>query len=136
MVDVDCFKFTNDTYGHPVGDKVLVEIADRMRETVRSYDAVGRIGGDEFLIVLPGCDTEAAAYLAERIRKQLATAYLSVPDDEFFPITVSMGVASSAMGIGLDEDDLIMAADSALLRAKQMGRDRVEVRQSAFAVVM
>jgi diguanylate cyclase (GGDEF)-like protein len=136
MVDVDSFKYVNDTYGHPVGDKVLIEIAQRMRESIRSYDSAGRLGGDEFLIVLPGCDTEAAVYLAERMRKQIASVQSLNLDDEIFPTTVSMGVASTSMGIGLNAEDLILAADSALLRAKQMGRDRVEVRRSATMMVM
>ena len=136
MVDVDGLKYINDTYGHHEGDKMLIEVAQRMQENIRNYDAVGRLGGDEFLIVLPGCDTEAAVFLADRMRQRLALAQSLRPDDEMFPTTVSMGVASSSMGIGLDAQDLIIAADSALLRAKQMGRDRVEVRRSAHMMVM
>ncbi|OGO16931.1 MAG: hypothetical protein A2Z14_06010 [Chloroflexi bacterium RBG_16_48_8] len=136
MADVDCFKFVNDTFGHTMGDRLLVGIAERMRMTIRNYDAVGRFGGDEFLMVLPGCDEAAAVYLAERVRKQSDSASLILPEDDIFPITVSMGVASSSMGIGLDADELIQAADSALLRAKQMGKDRVEVRRSVQMMVM
>jgi diguanylate cyclase (GGDEF)-like protein len=88
------------------------------------------MGGDEFLIVLPECDTESALYLAERIRKNLALSNSVLPNDAF-PITASMGVAATSMGIGLDEHDLILAADSALLQAKQMGRNRVELSQSS-----
>lgn len=136
MADVDGFKFINDTFGHPVGDKVLVEIAARMRDTIRSYDAAGRFGGDEFLMVLPGCETEAAVYLAERIRKELTMSKFPLPEDDIFSISISMGIASSAMGIGLEADDLILAADSALLRAKQMGKDRIEVRRFEHMIVM
>jgi two-component system cell cycle response regulator len=136
MVDVDGFKLINDTFGHPVGDKVLIEIAAVMRESLRSYDAAGRLGGDEFLMVLPGCDTEAATYLAERVRKGLTMAHFPIPEDDIFSISISMGITSSTMGIGLDADDLILAADSALLRAKQMGKNRVEIRRSEYMVVM
>jgi two-component system cell cycle response regulator len=135
MVDVDNFKRTNDICGHPIGDKLLVEMAERMKETIRSYDAVGRLGGDEFLVVLPDCDPESALYLAERLRNQLTAASSVLPQDAF-PSTVSMGVAATSMGIGLDADDLILAADSALLRAKQLGRDRIELRQSVPSVLI
>jgi diguanylate cyclase (GGDEF)-like protein len=130
MLDLDYFKQTNDTYGHPVGDALLVELANRMQDSIRVYDAVGRIGGDEFLIVLPECDTEAALYLAERIRKNLALSNSVLPRDAF-SVTASLGVASTSMGVGLDAHDLILADDSALLQAKHRGRDRVELRQSA-----
>jgi len=136
MADVDDFKFINDSFGHPVGDRVLAEIAARMQDTLRSYDAVGRLGGDEFLMVLPGCDTEAALCLAERVRKKMALRHFPFPEDDVFSISISLGIASSSMGIGMDADDLIHAADSALLRAKQMGKDRIEVRRSEHMVVM
>lgn len=136
MADVDDFKFINDSFGHPVGDRVLAEIAARMQDTLRSYDAVGRLGGDEFLMVLPGCDTEAALCLAERVRNKMALRHFPFPEDDIFSISISLGIASSSMGIGLDVDDLIHAADSALLRAKQMGKDRIEVRRSEHMVVM
>jgi len=130
MLDLDYFKQTNDTYGHLAGDRLLVEMAQRMCESIRSHDAVGRMGGDEFLVVLPECDTESALYLTERIRKNLALSNSVLPKDAF-PVTASMGVAATSMGVGLDAHDLILAADTALLRAKQRGRDRVEHRQSA-----
>jgi two-component system cell cycle response regulator len=136
MVDVDDFKFINDCYGHPVGDKVLVKIAAQLRETIRSYDAAGRLGGDEFLIVLPGCDADAAIDLAERVRNDLAMAQFPLPEEDIFSISVSMGITCSSMGVGLDSEDLIFAADSALLRAKQMGKNRVEVRRPEYSLVM
>jgi two-component system cell cycle response regulator len=136
MADVDDFKFINDSFGHPVGDGVLVEIAARMRDTIRSYDAVGRLGGDEFLMVLPGCDTEAALCLAERTRQKMALGQFPFPENDIFSISISMGIASSSMGIGLNAEDLVLAADSALLRAKQMGKDRIEVRRSEHMIVM
>jgi diguanylate cyclase (GGDEF)-like protein len=130
MLDLDYFKQANDTFGHLMGDQLLIEFAKCVQESTRSYDAVGRMGGDEFLIVLPECDTESALYLAERIRKNLALSNSVLPNAAF-PITASMGVAATSMGIGLDEHDLILAADSALLQAKQMGRNRVELSQSS-----
>jgi two-component system cell cycle response regulator len=136
MVDVDDFKYINDSYGHPAGDKVLIEIAERMRGSIRSYDSAGRLGGDEFLMVLPGCDAETAQCMAERVQKELRMAHFPIPDDDIFSVSISMGIASSTMGMGLDANDLVLAADSALLRAKQMGKNRVEIRRPEYVVVM
>lgn len=135
MLDLDYFKLTNDTYGHLMGDHLLTRFAQCVQESIRSYDAVGRLGGDEFLVVLPECDTDSAIYLAERIRNNLALTNSILPDDAF-PVTASMGIAATSMGIGLDERDLILAADSALLHAKQMGRDRIELLRSTPITLM
>jgi two-component system cell cycle response regulator len=136
MADVDSFKMINDSFGHTIGDQVLSGIAARLRDAIRSYDSVGRFGGDEFLMVLPDCDAEAASRLAERVREELAMAHFPIPEDDIFSISISMGIASSSMGIGLDANELILAADAALLRAKQLGKDRVEVRRPEYMLVM
>lgn len=123
MADVDHFKVTNDTFGHPAGDQVLSEVARRMVAALRPYDAIGRYGGDEFLALLPGCDIASASAIAERIRGAVAQAPV-VHGDIAIRVTVTLGVsAGSAIQ---DSDSLIGAADLALYRAKNSGRNRVE----------
>lgn len=133
MLDIDNFKHTNDTYGHLAGDAMLVEVANRIKNSLRSYDAIGRYGGDEFLIILPNCDAEAGATLAERIRQKVVRPSAALLDDSF-ATTISMGLATTTMGIGLKVKDLIGAADSALINAKKMGRDRVQVYEALASV--
>ncbi|MGH9718733.1 MAG: GGDEF domain-containing response regulator [Bryobacteraceae bacterium] len=125
MADLDHFKSLNDTYGHMAGDAVLREATRRMTSGVRSYDAVGRYGGEEFLIVLPGCDTRSAACRAERLRSAIATEPFDTSEGRI-TVTCSLGIASTADSGDLDTDALIRSADAALYRAKHNGRNRVE----------
>jgi diguanylate cyclase (GGDEF)-like protein len=120
--DLDHFKQVNDTKGHPAGDAVLRECAERMKSCVRPSDAVGRYGGEEFLVVLPGADAEAAAGTAERIRAAMAASTAGG-----IAMTMSLGVAAGRS----DGDALVKAADGALYRAKAAGRNRVEVLRSS-----
>jgi diguanylate cyclase (GGDEF)-like protein len=122
LADLDHFKRINDTYGHPAGDVLLREAGVRMRSALRSYDSIGRYGGEEFLIVLPGCDTDEAIFVAERARAAVATPLLVNGID--MPLSVSMGVASTRTAMD-DPDALIQAADEALYRAKAAGRNLV-----------
>lgn len=121
--DVDRFKPINDTYGHPVGDELLVEIARRIRRCVRSGDTVGRIGGDEFVVVLTqihGIDD--AVRIGNAILEQVSQAVV-MGDVEIMP-TMSIGAAVAIPG---DDPDAVLAnADRALYRAKQAGRNRLE----------
>jgi diguanylate cyclase (GGDEF)-like protein len=126
MVDLDCFKQVNDSYGHPVGDQVLRGIAQAMRDSIRRYDSIGRYGGEEFLIVLPGCDLCNAASHAERLRAAVALVSTETPRGSIMS-TVSIGVAVAEQRSSFDSCELIEAADAALYRAKQSGRNRVEV---------
>jgi two-component system, cell cycle response regulator len=123
MCDLDHFKDTNDRYGHVAGDIVLEETARRLRTSLRVSDSIGRYGGEEFVIVAPGCSSNAAALLAERFRLSVASTAITVPDDSIF-VTMSFGVA------GTDDmktaDDLLKAAVDALYRAKKSGRNRVK----------
>ena len=123
MVDVDNFKAINDTHGHMVGDAVLREIARRMRAAVRTYDSIGRYGGEEFVVVAPGCGVAIAGELAERLRLSVCSGEI-MGADTALAMTVSLGVASSADGAA---DLLLRAADRALYQAKANGRNCVVV---------
>jgi len=123
MVDVDHFKQVNDQYGHGTGDVALRGVATLFGESVRPTDFVGRYGGEEFLIVLPGCDSHEAFQVAERIRKHTAGQEITTSAAPL-KLTVSIGV-STATAITLNIDQLIDTADQALYRAKDAGRNRV-----------
>jgi diguanylate cyclase (GGDEF)-like protein len=127
MVDLDHFKEVNDCYGHLVGDGVLRAAAQRMEEAVRPYDAVGRYGGEEFLIVLTERDPARVAAIAERVREHLARRPVVV-DGRAIAISASVGVAcGDALGGETALDDLLRRADEALYRAKRGGRNQVVV---------
>jgi diguanylate cyclase (GGDEF)-like protein len=124
VADLDHFKEVNDHYGHVVGDTVLRAASERLRSVLRSYDFIGRYGGEEFLIILPVCDTPLAISIAERARQALSSPPLKV-DTRSLSITASLGVACSTGG-HTDPAALIHAADQALYRAKAGGRNRVD----------
>jgi two-component system, cell cycle response regulator len=124
MVDLDHFKAINDTYGHPAGDVVLREAARRLQSCLRSYDFVGRYGGEEFLIVLPGSSGANAVELAERLRWALRTEPVAAWNQNIHT-TASFGVTATENGARASVEELIRIADVALYRAKK-GRDRIE----------
>jgi two-component system, cell cycle response regulator len=126
IADVDHFKCVNDEHGHLAGDAVLREIAQRLVTAVRPYDSVGRYGGEEFLIVLPGCDRDTAVQLAERLRALFDRNGLHTSEG-IFHVTLSFGVSACDPALDPNEDALIRAADEALYRAKKLGRNRVEI---------
>ncbi len=129
LADLDNFKRVNDTYGHLAGDAALRETAQRMRNSVRAYDSLGRYGGEEFLIILPGCHPPAVKQ-AERIRACVSAAPIDTPESPV-TVTLSMGVANYEGMQQPDMDTLLRAADAALYRAKNAGRNRVELATSA-----
>jgi diguanylate cyclase (GGDEF)-like protein len=124
LADLDSFKPINDTYGHAAGDAVLVEAARRLRGSIRPYDDIGRTGGEEFLIIAPGCSLDCVRSIAERMRIALACEPFHV-NTRSLPVTCSIGVASTAEHPGRDVEWLIRAADAALYRAKAAGRNAV-----------
>jgi diguanylate cyclase (GGDEF)-like protein len=124
LADLDDFKRINDTHGHAAGDAVLCEAANAMRSQLRQYDFIGRYGGEEFLIVLPGCELPHARAIAERLRILVAATPVHHENLDLH-VTVSVGIAWTG-GAGLDPEVLIGAADQALYRAKANGRNRVE----------
>jgi two-component system, cell cycle response regulator len=125
MVDLDHFKNVNDNYGHFAGDAVLCEAARRMQNAIRQYDSIGRYGGEEFLILLTGCDEESSLAQAERLRKQLAQVQMSLPESSI-GISASFGVTTALPGQAWTPEELIHKADEALYLAKRRGRNRVE----------
>jgi diguanylate cyclase (GGDEF)-like protein len=118
VIDVDHFKQVNDTYGHQTGDAVLREVADALVANTKNYDVAARYGGDEFVVLLPGCRREDAIRVAERVRNGVARAVGEAP------VTVSAGVATVPDN-ATDAERLMAAADAALYDAKRNGRDRV-----------
>ena len=126
MADLDRFKAVNDTYGHRAGDAVLREAAERMRRTTRPYDGIGRYGGEEFLILVPGCDVTFTGYAARRICTDISGRPFALPTGASVPVTVSIGVAAKLAETSAEVDGLIHLADAALYRAKRGGRNRVE----------
>jgi diguanylate cyclase (GGDEF)-like protein/PAS domain S-box-containing protein len=124
MADLDCFKNINDTYGHLGGDAVLREVARRISESVRPYDVVGRYGGEEIIIALPGCDRAGAVSFAERIREAIESRPVET-DEGRIGVTASLGVAIAGDPQPRDPDTVVRDADRALYRAKQHGRNCV-----------
>lgn len=123
LLDVDHFKKVNDKFGHESGDVVLKELADRLSTNSRKYDGVGRYGGEEFLLVLPGCDLETTVRRADQIRNAIASTPISAPHGAL-TVTVSMGV--TVADSSSDPESLLRDADLALYQAKRNGRNRVE----------
>jgi diguanylate cyclase (GGDEF)-like protein len=129
MLDADHFKNVNDTYGHQAGDDVLQELVRRIQQALRSYDLVGRYGGEEFLVVLPGCDEERLLQCAERIRQSVAEQEMEAAGVRL-EVTVSIGTAVLDP-VRSTQIEAVAAADSALYEAKHGGRNRVVVANSS-----
>lgn len=126
MADLDHFKHINDTFGHLAGDDVLREAARRMSSCVRLYDWVGRYGGEEFLMILPGCDVLDSVKQAERLRAEISSKPFDTSSGHI-PVTLSLGVAGGFNANPQGSTSWVRAADEALYRAKERGRNCVEL---------
>ncbi len=126
MIDVDRFKLVNDTQGHGTGDRLLVEISKILKQQCRSLDAVGRMGGDEFLVILPMTTAEEAGRFVDRVQRAVGRLEHEFP--EFGNPSLSMGIAEAPKH-GKGPEQVIGAADAALYRAKRGGRNAVEIAE-------
>ena len=125
MLDIDHFKLVNDHFGHAVGDRALLEIARAMKEALRGSDVSARLGGEEFVVLLPETNLEGALAVTERLRERVGRAEIPIGDGRLAKITVSAGIAELLPTEGLDA--LLKRADDALYRAKEQGRNRTVV---------
>lgn len=128
--DIDHFKLVNDTYGHIVGDEVLGEIANRLLNSVRSYDFVGRYGGEEFLVVLNSCDPNYGSSRAEEIRKSISITPIQTAKGSI-TVTMSFGILQTADWGPRSLEDLLHETDTALYEAKAAGRDCLRIARPA-----
>ena len=126
LADIDHFKRVNDTLGHAAGDEVLKEVAQRLKADLRPYDVVGRYGGEEFLLVLPGCTLTNGAKRADDIRKVVAGSAIKTPFGTT-SATISMGVTAVEWNRDRSAADLLHEADVSMYMAKRNGRNRVEI---------
>lgn len=126
MMDLDNFKAINDVHGHKVGDLVLIRVGEVCREVLRHVDIAGRIGGEEFAIILPETDGQVALDVAERLREAIASAHIPLENGATLLVTASIGIAELAAGDALF-DSILHRADKALYEAKHSGRNKVRV---------
>nr|WP_242462922.1 bifunctional diguanylate cyclase/phosphodiesterase [Persephonella atlantica] len=126
MIDLDNFKYINDTYGHQIGDTVLKSVADILEKSVREGDLVARIGGDEFVVLLSETNLEFAVKVAERLRKNLESNRICTLNGDIISVHASFGVVEYPTH-GRDKEELMMIVDNALYRAKDLGKNIVYV---------
>lgn len=129
LVDLDHFKRINDTLGHAAGDAVLKDVTRRLRAGLRVYDGIGRYGGEEFLVVVPGCPMDAAMTRFDELREAIASKVIVTPQGRT-SVTASIGVAVLEVYGENDVHAILQQADAALYRAKEAGRNRVEGSQT------
>jgi two-component system, cell cycle response regulator len=130
LIDLDHFKQVNDRHGHLIGDAVLREVAEQVKDQLRLSDAMARYGGEEFAVLLVQTDTASAIAIAERIRERMVSRPVVLPDGKTLSVTLSVGVSTLHQSVrGADVDararELVAAADRALYAAKRAGRNRV-----------
>jgi diguanylate cyclase (GGDEF)-like protein len=126
MMDLDHFKIVNDTYGHQTGDLVLQKVGEICRDILRDVDCAGRLGGEEFAVLLPRTDVDHAMAVAERLRETMEKASVAASHGETVHFTISIGVATMRDD-AIDLDTLLSQADRALYQAKHSGRNRVSL---------
>jgi len=127
MIDIDKFKRVNDTYGHTIGDEVIIALAKVLKYNSRDSDIVSRWGGEEFVILLPQTNQDGAIMIAEKLRKNIEVLSMDAGNDEKFSFTISLGVATVHLENFPNVEDVINNADKALYLAKEGGRNRVEM---------
>jgi two-component system, cell cycle response regulator len=132
LADIDLFKMVNDQLGPVAGDEVVKEVGRRLRSKLRAYDGVGRYGGEEFLLVLPGCDLTAALIRADQVRSFVSSKPVETSGAKSRTVTVSMGVAVSSRETETELHLLLNQADTGLFKAKRNGRNRVEQVDEAW----
>ncbi|MEH6725520.1 MAG: GGDEF domain-containing protein [Hyphomicrobiales bacterium] len=125
MIDIDHFKNVNDTAGHAMGDHILQSLAKVLADSLRAIDLAGRLGGEEFAVLLPDTSSVGAQRVAEKIRTNIEAMPIEEWTDIYGPITVSIGCAVADQNGGLTE--LLSMADDALYKAKEQGRNRVVI---------
>lgn len=126
MIDIDYFKKLNDTYGHFVGDQVLICFAEICQDNLRDYDLLARYGGEEFVILLPNTDRQQAHIIAERLRSKVAETNMKI-DNNSITITISLGVCCTNGDIPIQLTKVVARADRSLYQSKQDGRNRVSL---------
>ena len=130
LIDIDFFKKVNDTYGHGVGDEVLRDVATRISRNCREFDLAARMGGEEFVTIMPDSNLEVAEMVAERLRGKISdTPFVVSADVESLEVTVSIGIALTT-GAGDTGAGLLERADKAMYEAKEGGRNRVAIDQA------
>ncbi|MBT8343420.1 MAG: GGDEF domain-containing protein, partial [Sulfurovum sp.] len=125
MLDIDHFKSVNDSLGHNTGDLVLKVVADLLQNNARADNIVGRIGGEEFLILCPNCDTQRTFDIAQRIREKIATTVINYEEGKTTQVQVSSGIYSAIPE--LSKEELLKIADDALYLSKKNGRNKVTI---------
>jgi len=129
LADIDYFKQINDTHGHFAGDKVLAEVALRVKNSIRPYDKAGRYGGDEILFVLPNCGVDIVKLVGERLCRSVNEKKIKT-ESALLDVTITLGGTSSDISSQTSGDNLISACDKALYLAKEQGRNRIVAADS------
>jgi len=126
LFDIDDFKQINDQFGHPFGDEVLLKVVELTQITLRTGDILGRIGGEEFMCILPRTDSKQAKQVAERLCKSVRIGQFKTPNNKPFQVTVSIGITSFSEQAN-DRASLYVQSDKALYQAKQRGKNQVVI---------
>ncbi len=131
FLDLDGFKFVNDSLGHAAGDEMIIRVANLLGSTVRETDILARVGGDEFAVLLPRCDAATAAVVAEKLLAAVRRHGVAISDNRYAQVSTSIGIAPFSGGDDLTADEVVVEADIAMYDAKEAGKDRFVVYERA-----